>query len=96
MITDLIHFHEMISESVKYAAVSHREDVLDPVAIIAEGLESHQPLVSSALVVVPDLVAVEPRIPSADLASIPGALVYTPPDSVPLGPGQELSQTGHC
>jgi len=96
LVTDSVDFHEMPGEFVKHAAIPDRENVFDPMAVVTQRLESHQPLVSGALVVVPDLVAVEPCILSADLTSVPGASVHAPADTVPLWSWQELGETGHC
>ena len=85
---DFIDLHKVPSESVKCPAVPDSEQVLDPVAIIAKDLESHQPLVAGALVEMPNFMAVEPCVLTADLAPVPGAFIGRPPDSVPLPPGQ--------
>jgi len=90
LVIDLIDLDEVVCESVKCLTVSDADQVLHPVAVIAQRFESHQPLVSCALVVIPDLVAIEPRVPPADLASVRGAFVYTLSDSVPLRSRQEL------
>ncbi len=93
---DFVHSHEMLGEFDEGMAVPDAEYVLDAVAVVAEGFESHQPLVAGSFIEMPDLVAVEPRVPSTDLTAIPSALVGRASDLIPLLFWEEFCQRGHC
>jgi hypothetical protein len=71
----LVDRHEVPRESDECGASPDGKNVFDPVAILAERPEAHEPLPARSLVVVPNLVAVEPSVPAANLTPVSGALV---------------------
>jgi len=62
--------------------------VLDVVAVTAQGLETAKPLIAGLLVILPDLMAVQPTLFAAYTAAVPGPAVDAPADAVPPGTGQ--------
>ena len=93
--TDLVDGHEVGGKPVEFLAICDAEHVRNAVTIVAQCLEAHQPSVSGGLVEVPYLVAVEPAVLAAGLASVPGGSVSRTPDAIPGLSGQELGQRGH-
>ena len=68
--------------------------MLNVVAISAQGLETAKPLVTGLLIILPDLVAVQPALFAAYLAAVPSPVVGGSADTVPPRTGQQFSQTG--
>lgn len=82
---------EVLEQLRPLPAVAGKQNVLDVVAISAQGLETAKPLIAGLLVILPDLVAVQPALFAAYSAPIPGPVVDGLADAVPTGTGQQFS-----
>jgi hypothetical protein len=91
-----IHGQEMLDEPGPVGSIVDRGDVLDLVAIGAEGQETCQPLAASSCVVLPDLVAMQAPLGAADLATVVGLAVDGSSQVIPLGWGKKIGQAGQA
>ncbi len=86
--------YEMPQQLCPPRVAAGKKDVLDVMAVLAQGLEAAQPLAACLLVVPPALVAVQPALPAAGLAAVSGPLIDGPAYAVPLRRRQEIGQAG--
>lgn len=92
----LIDNGEMSHQAGPSPRVADEEDVLDLVAILAQGLESSQVLIACSLVVLPDLMAMQMTSLAACLTAIVSLIVNGMSNAVPLAAGQQLGEGGQA
>jgi len=73
-----------------------KEEVLEPVAVGTNSMEAGQPLTAYWLVVLPDLMAVQRALATAELAAVTGLPVHGPAQTIPLVPVQEIGQASQA
>jgi len=89
-----VNGYEMPQQFCPSRVVAGKKDMLDVMAVLAQGLEAAEPLAAGLFVVLPDLVAVQPAFAAANPAAVSGSLVNGPANVVPVWSRQEVSQTG--
>lgn len=91
-----VNSSEVLEQFCSLLAVADKEYVLYVVAVEAQGLEAAKPLVTSAFVVLPDLVAVQAALTAAYLTAVTRTAVDSSPKLVPLALGHELGKGGQA
>jgi len=91
---DAVNGNEVPHQFFVPRSVAAKQDMLDVVAVLAQGLETSKPLDAGFFLVPPDLVAVQAALPAANLAAVSNSLVNGPANTVPLPRWQQVSQAG--